>query len=50
MVLGGPVLDERQPVRRIRQDALDGISVAALSLASSLVATALFWALARWLE
>jgi hypothetical protein len=37
------------PVRRIRQDALDGISVAALSLASSVVATALLWALARWL-
>jgi hypothetical protein len=57
MVLGRPVLGlaERspqprpQPVRRIRHDARDGISVAVLSFSASLAATALLWALMRWL-
>jgi len=56
-VLGRPVLGlaERtrqprpQPVRRIRHDARDGISVAVLSFSASLAATALLWALTRWL-
>jgi hypothetical protein len=57
MVLGRPVLGlaERspqprpQPVRRIRHDARDGITVAALSFTASVAATALLWALMRWL-
>jgi hypothetical protein len=55
MVLGRPVhgLAERtrqpRPVRRIRHDARDGISVAVLSFGASLAATALLWALTRWL-
>ena len=36
-------------VRRIRHDARDSISAAAFSLASSVLTTALLWALARWL-
>ena len=57
MVLGRPVLGlaERtrqprpQPVRRIRHDARDGITVAALSFTASVAATALLWALMKWL-
>jgi hypothetical protein len=53
MVLGRPVLGlaERspRPVRRIRHDARDGITVAALSFTASVAATALLWALMRWL-
>jgi hypothetical protein len=58
MVLGRPVLGlaerSRRPrprqVRRIRDDARDGISVAALSFTASLAATVMLWALMRWLS
>jgi hypothetical protein len=36
-------------IRRIRHEARDSISAAAFSLASSVLTTALFWALARLL-
>jgi hypothetical protein len=36
-------------VRRIRHEARDGISVAALSLAASVATTALLWAVLQWL-
>jgi hypothetical protein len=35
--------------RRIRDDARDSVSVAAFSLAGSILTTGLLWALARWL-
>jgi hypothetical protein len=47
MALGGP--SPPPMVRRIRDDARDRISVAAFSLACSIVTTGLLWALARWL-
>ena len=43
------VREQRQYVRRIRDDARDNISAAAFSLAGSVLTTALLWALARWL-
>jgi len=37
------------PVRRIRHDVRDGLSVAALSCVASVGATAVIWAAVRWL-
>jgi hypothetical protein len=36
-------------VRRIRDDARDGLSAAAISLAGSIGVTAVLWVLLRWL-
>jgi hypothetical protein len=40
---------EATPVRRIRDEALDGLSAAAISLAGSVAVTAALWLVLRWL-
>jgi hypothetical protein len=44
-----PLAPRKRGVRRIRDEARDGLSAAAISLAGSLGVTGALWAVLRWL-